>query len=194
MPNEFKKHKSVAITIRSEPFRDDPVAAESYYAALGRILILFGRFENHLAHTLLAINNLPEAAALQKRSIPIPFNQKAKLWREFFCGVPILEKHRENDLSLISDAGDANQDRAVIAHGHFNEFIAEDPLTARFLVHRDKGDRIIFERYDVTIEVLERVIKTIDALNTRLLPITWSVVTIHPHRIPASPAKPSERQ
>ena len=190
-PNE---RKSVTITIHSEPFHDDPEGAESYYTALGRALVLWGRFENHLFQTLLAINNLPEAEPLRPRELPVSFKQQAKLWRKFFRSLPVLASMRDAAPTLISDAGDANQDRAVIVHGHFNGFITDDPLTARFNIQRHKGEKIIFEHYDVPISALENMVNTFDALNTRMLPIGWKVASLYWRQSTDTPQAPSGSQ
>ncbi len=57
-------------------------------------------------------------------------------------------------------------------------------------MQRDKDGKIIFERYDVTIEMLENLARIFDALNTRLLPIILSVSAIHPPRLLDTPQEP----
>ena len=180
MSHTPEKPKKVSIRVQSEPFLNDPEGADVYYLELGRILVLWGRFENHFSHALIALCNMPAAKNFMPTNMPLPFNDKAKLLRKLFQEIDELSALKEEALSLIADASDSAEDRHVVMHGHFNGFIDDDPLTGRFLRHRHQGEKIIFERYDVTIDALHEMTNKIDSLNTRLLPITFNVISPSP--------------
>ena len=78
---------TIRLRVISDPFLGDPEGAEAFYAAAGRIIMLWGRFENHLDHALLSIVKLPEGGIIRattKEAVPASFRRKADLWRQAF--------------------------------------------------------------------------------------------------------------
>ena len=172
--------KSVRVTIKSKPFMGEPEGADAYYAALGRAIVLWGRFETHLDMALLAAANLPESTDLRPPEMPVGFSRKIKLWKNLFNNVPRLGHLRQAAVRWIEQAHDSNKDRQIIAHGHFAEFASDDPLTGIFHFARHQGETWVQEKYNVTLPQLENMAVQFDQLNNALLPITSALVNLNP--------------
>lgn len=169
---------TLKVTLHSQPFMDDPPDAETYFTALGRALVLWGRFESHLDFALVSLTLLPEGKPYKPEQMPVPFTKKAKLWKRIFRDVDRLAPMREQARLLISDAIQAAKDRNILAHGHWNGFLKSDLLTARVRHTRRKGSKMVINDYEISVAKLEDLISTFDSLNTRLLPITWNLSTM----------------
>ena len=182
--------KSVRVTIKGEPFMGEPEGADAYYAALGRAIVLWGRFETHLDMALLAAANLPESADLRPAEMPVGFSRRIKLWKRLFNNVPRLDHLRQAAFNWIEQAHHSNKDRQVIAHGHFAEFASDDPLTGVFHFARHQGKMWVREKYDVTLPQLESMAVQFDQLNNALLPVTLALANLNPPIAKSKSPKP----
>lgn len=166
--------RTLEITVKSTPFIDDPANASEYYAALGRALFLWGRFENCFVNALMIIRNLPEAKHLDGE-FPVSWKRRAELWRRAFKELPRLGAHREKALALIRDAMEAQRVRVIFFHGDWQEFTATDPLTAKVIMTTHKKDKVTFTTYQASLAQIEEFCRECDALNVRLLELFWAL-------------------
>lgn len=172
---------SVTITIRSAPFERDPPDADRFYAAVGRAMLLWGRFEMGLDHALLGIVALRDAGSIGVRpeeGVPATLNQKARMWRRAFTTLPALSDMKSAALQLMDDAMEAAEDRAVFAHATWQGFISTEPLVMRFRRIRYKGANTVAFTCDVELSEVHAVQRTFDALNTRMIPIAWNLAVM----------------
>ena len=61
---------TLTLTLTSQPFQNDPIGVEPYYTALGKALVLWGRFESHLDFLLRFSCSLPDATEFRLRTAP----------------------------------------------------------------------------------------------------------------------------
>lgn len=187
--------KTVRITVKSTPFADDPPNASEYYAALGRALFLWGRFENCFVNTLMIIRNMPEAQHLDGE-FPVSWKRRATLWRRAFKELPRLQQYREKASALINDAMEAARVRVIFFHGDWQEFTSADPLTAKVIMTTHKKEMVTFKTYHASLAQIEDFAAECDALNIRLLELFWALSVLGgqpwPKEDPTQP-QPMER-
>ena len=170
-----------SISATSEPFMDEPDGAEVYYTALGRALILWGRFEFHLSQGLRLAADLPEATDLRPKILPISIKRQAALFRLLVRKIPCLSIIKKPTLQILPDVLHAAQDRHVLVHGHWNGFVSREPLACRFQMIKEMNTKIKFEQYDITLPMLGNLALMFDSLNTRLVPIIFALVSLYPN-------------
>lgn len=167
-----RKGGRITVTVKSVPFADDPDGAEAFYAATGRLLMMWGRFENHLDHVLLQIANLPEAqalAGLNPREMPVAMGRKATMWKLAFRTVPALASWRDEALQFMADAMDDARSRAVVVHSNWQGFTSTEPLTVKMVQWKHEGPKIIVSTYFMEIGQIAKIASQVDQLNSRLL-------------------------
>lgn len=167
--------KTITLRVKSTPFGGEPEGATAYYEALGRALVLWGRFEVHFSGCLMIILSLPEAASITA-PLPISWNNRAAFWRKAFKVLPSLEPFQEPALSLIGSIMDSIGDRHLMAHGSWGEFVGTDPLTMKvnnISPKRGSPGVIEFANYKITIDKLREIASEVDSFNTQLLPISF---------------------
>lgn len=170
---------SVSFTLTSTPFADDPPEAGDYYEALGRAMVLWGRFENHFSNCIMLIRTTPEGRAIELEH-PISWKKRAAFWRKAFNTLPDLAKWKDHALKLISDAMSVAQERHIITHGDWGEFISNDPPTVQVKMWRHKQDDLLIQTYAVTIDDLNDIAAKADGLNTRLVAYMWNLAQLQP--------------
>lgn len=182
---------SVTLRIRSTPFAHDPEGAAQFYEALGRAVFLWGRFDACFSMALLCIHNLPETAPFREKELPIAWTKRSKYWRKAFNSIPRLAPFKRSAITFIDDVMEAVEDRHVLTHSNWDEMkIVDGQLKARARSMKPrKGDAEIleFRSYDVTLDTLAAIASTADALNTRLVPLTFFLVSLYPS--PIAPRK-----
>lgn len=166
--------RTIRVRVRSMPFMDDPQGAEAYYTALGRVLVLWGRFESQLDSLVLILSNFKPCRPFVPRELPISMKRRAELLRDLLKKVPELAPLRDPLLALLPQAMDSAQDRHVITHGHWAGFVKADVLTSRFVMKKHKAEKLIIQDYRVSLDNLNKMISTFDRLLVSLLPITWN--------------------
>ena len=187
--------KTLQITVKSTPFIDDPANASEFYAALGRALFLWGRFENCFVNALMIIRNMPEAQHLDAE-FPVSWKRRAELWRRAFKDLPRLHQYRDKANALIRDAMEAQRVRVIFFHGDWQEFTSSDPLTAKVIMTTHKKDKVTFATYTASLAQIEDFASECDALNIRLLELFWALSVLGgqpwPQEDPTQP-QPVER-
>ena len=160
------------LAVTSTPFRGEPEGAASYYEALGRATVLWGRFELHFSSCLMIILGLPEAVPITE-PLPISWKKRAALWRRAFNTLPILAPFKKSALELIDEVMDGIGDRHFLSHAHWGEFVSSDPLTVKACtVAPRKGTANIVEMawYHIPIDMLRAITTKADDFNSQLLP------------------------
>jgi len=170
----------ITLKYKSTPFGDEPEGAEAYYTALGRALLLWGRFESQFSYLLDVLCTAPAVRHLRPEEMPISMKRRAELFRKLVKNVPALDAFKAPILAVLPDAMDAAQDRHVLIHGHWNGFVRADPMTGSFIMRKHKGDKLISARYTVSVETLNKMAGIFDSLNLRILPLTISAIGLHP--------------
>lgn len=189
--NPPTKNTRLTVTLKSTPFSHDPPNAGEYYEALGRAMVLWGRFENHFSNCIMLIRTMPEGKAIEEEH-PISWKKRAAFWRKAFNTIPALAKWKDHALRLISDAMTVAQDRHIVTHGDWGKFTSADPLTAEVKMWRHKKGHINIQTYGVLIEDLREIATLADDLNTRLIPYMWNLARLQPAMQKAAIARPLE--
>lgn len=159
---------------------DDPPGAEEYYTALGRAFVLWGHMDSHFTELLDILCAAPSVRHLRPAEMPISLKQRIQLCKQLLKKAPDLDNFRGPLGKLLPAIKDAADDRNILVHGHWNGFVIEQPLTGAFAIKRRKGDRYLMGRQLVTLNDLNKMAVTFDSLNTRLLPLTFASVRLHP--------------
>ena len=100
--NELSSH-TLRVQVESQPFLDDPDGAELFYAAVGRAIRLFGRFEMHFVAAIRAIQQLPEFVhelPQEPTFPPATLRQQMRLWRKCFHSIERLSPLRSAALGF----------------------------------------------------------------------------------------------
>jgi hypothetical protein len=181
--------------VKSTPWAKEPPGADVFYAALGRVYFLWGRFETHLQMTILGIWNLPEATALNdkfKNEIPVSMKKRAKFWRVAFRELPRLQRYQEAANKLMDEAMEGARRRSILLHSSWGDFESTDPWTAMVTIHRHRGDMLYVETYRITLPKLQEMAEDFDNLNTLLVPLSWNIACLNPPKVPdeSSPQEP----
>lgn len=176
MSNDNSK-SSITFALRSTAFEEDPQGADAYYAEIGKIVCIWGRFEQQFTMAVRIIFSLREAEPI-KNDFPVPFSSKLKFWRKAFRQLPSLAEQKEYALRFADDAMEAALDRHDIMHSNWGEFISTDPLTVKAVNMRPKGKTYLHTTFEITLPTLQKIRKRIDDLNTRLVPLTWFLASL----------------
>jgi hypothetical protein len=159
----------------------DPPSADRFYAAVGRIVIRWGRFENQFDWALRIIVQLPESAPIRpegKAPIPANFTKKTDLWIKAFKFMPSLNPIRIPALEVVTDARLAFEKRSALVHGHFGPFIRADPPTLEGHTVRHKGDRTLLTKYTIELPGLVDLLAMVGGLTIRMTPILMHLVDL----------------
>lgn len=132
----------VSLTPQADPPNADPI-----YAAIGRVIVSWGLFENQLDFGLMSILRMPDAEPIRPRlnsgePIPASFKQKVKLWRKAFQRMTILSDYRAPALTIIDHAKKLATRRDSIVHGNWNNFRPGDPMKIVGVHFRLKGSTV----------------------------------------------------
>jgi hypothetical protein len=168
---------AITMTFQSDPFMDDPEGASDYYAALGRAVFTWGRFESAFVNCLLIVSQLPGACDLSA-TLPLEWKRRRAFWEAAFGQLAPLDTLKKTALRLLPDIKDAVDDRHMMFHGTFNRFVAGDPVTAELKTMRMKGQMLHFETRHITIGHLQRFTERVDHLNSRLIPIFFGLLPL----------------
>lgn len=168
--------------VKSEPFRDDPANADAMYAAIGRALVLWGKLEFHFYSLICIIWNLPgaeQARATRKNGVmPISMKQRAEFCKVAFKTMKVLEREKDQFLSILSRIMDGAEDRSMLFHSACNGFVGTDPLTIQLIHHKHKGGKLLHATFPVTIEQINKLAENFDSLNLELIATTWNVACL----------------
>jgi hypothetical protein len=171
------------ITAHHTPHRSDPPEAHLFYAALGKFVVAWGRFEGHFTGALLQILALPNAHAIS-RKLPISWEGRAEVWRESFARMSSLALFRAQALSFVDIVMAEVGSRHLGAHAIWDEFVADavEPTMRARTIRPRKGsiDTIEIADYVVALSGIEADLITANELNEQLVPITTFLGSLRP--------------
>lgn len=182
LPAGMTLKPSLALPIRPDPtpYKDDPILASRFYQMLGTFIVAWGRYEGHFVSTLFVTTALPGAEAFRCEP-PVSWKRRAKLWRAIFTGVPTLQWLSAHAIALLEDTMKSVNDRHIVAHDMWRDFISTSPPTLRVNSLKASGhDEVEITTYDVTADVLRAALSEVNALNSRLSFITEAVSFLRP--------------
>jgi hypothetical protein len=111
------------ITAHSTPYHTDPVSGGSFYAALGKLSVAWGRLEGHVIGNLLTIMNLLGVTA--EARLPFRWDDRLDLWKKGFSSVPSLQPHKKRAVEFLKSIHEAAEDRNYAAHAVWGEFVSD---------------------------------------------------------------------
>jgi hypothetical protein len=156
------------ITAHSTPHQLDPPNAEEFYAALGMLVVAWGRFEGHFSGALLQILALPESRQIAE-ALPISWKKRAKLWRKAFATLPSLQPMQGAATAFIETAMRELQSRNVVAHAIWDEFltgVAELEILARTIAaQRGQPEGILVRDYRISLSMVRADLRSANILN-----------------------------
>jgi hypothetical protein len=144
---------SVTLRLQSTPFAGDPEGADAYYAALGRFIVLWGRFELNFDLTIFTLFMLPEARPMITDEMPKTWKLRSAIWRRLFREIERLAPFRVAAAALVVDARKTVQKRNRIYHSGFQAFAIGPPLALKF-AHVSVTEKKVFESEAVSIDDL----------------------------------------
>jgi hypothetical protein len=113
----------LSITAYNTPHHTDPASAGSFYAALGKLSVAWGRLEGHANGNLLTIMNLLGATAEER--LPSNWGERLKLWKKGFSSVPSLQPHRERAVKFLNSIQEEAENRNYAAHAVWGDFVSD---------------------------------------------------------------------
>jgi hypothetical protein len=177
-----EKGARLRFAVKSEPFHGEPENADAFYAAAGRFLMLWGRFETALDSTLQCIL-LMEGGETYLRSsgdrFPREMRRKAAVWRAAFKGMAALAPWRAEALKIMTTATALHRNRTILVHAMWAGFEPGEPLAVRLMLRRYDGAQVTLWKHRVELTDLLDSVEKCDRLNTRALPIIWNVNSLY---------------
>ena len=171
---ESDKTTTVRLAVHSTPFAGDTPFAPAFYEAIGRVVVLWGRFETNFDGDLLMYTNIARRYGIE-RQMQFSLARKTKLLRQLFRDVPVFQPYLSDIRRLACDIDDASKDRNLLLHSHVGAFRAGDAPVLELENHRHEADQFIISKASVTLADLESLASIIDNLNTRLIPFSWNL-------------------
>ncbi|MCH8212570.1 MAG: hypothetical protein IIC54_00705 [Proteobacteria bacterium] len=161
----FDPNSMFLVHTTGSPFADEPPDSDAYYAAIGRLMVLWGRFEQNLENVVQDMSSTP-GAPKPPSGRPRSYKKKVehlKLYcRDTPCLTPLLEYARE----FSSRALLIGPKRHEIVHANWQGFIANAPeLTVKFANIRWEGERSKRTKRDIPISELSTLTSQIHTLN-----------------------------
>jgi hypothetical protein len=167
----------VRIAAHRTPHHSDPPNAHEFYAALGMLIVAWGRLEGHVNGNLVAIMNLLEAAP--SGPLPLAWERRFELWKRAFSDVSALKPHKDRAITFMESIIKEVTDRNFIAHTTWDEFVdgaTEPTINARAIQPKRKALHMIdvIDR-PVSLSTLKHALAVANQLNfgmnefTRLL-------------------------
>ena len=155
------------ITAHNTPYHTDPVGAGSFYAALGKLSVAWGRLEGHVIINLLTIMNLLGATA--EARLPFRWEDRSDLWKKGFSSVPSLQPHKERAVEFRKCMHEAGEDRNYAAHAVWGEFVSdasEPTMMARGIKSGQPG--IVVDDRRITLTMVESALAECNRLNCEM--------------------------
>ncbi len=122
----FNPKNLVKVFEAGDPFRNDPPDAESYYAAIGRIVAIWGRFEQMLEQSISMMSVLSDAP---KPNEPPQVSYKRKLGQmKVLCrDTPSLNHIHDAVRTFASTAKILGNKRHELTHANWQGFSKKAP-------------------------------------------------------------------
>jgi len=161
---------TIIVTAESDPFGADPPYAPAFYEAMGRIVVLWGRFEVFLdAHQLMVIN-IARRFGLE-RGVLVALRRKTRQICEIYKACPVLESDTQTISQLMSEIDGVAEDRNLMIHSLVDGFIDSDPPRLNLRIIEHKKGNVTFKRLAPSLRELGALAGHIDRLHNRLLPL-----------------------
>ena len=182
MTNDIKE-KYVTIGRRGERFTPPPEEETAYFTALGRAIVLWGKFETQLDNYFLILRRANGADAILPFDPPFNLqgkNGKNKLIRKCLRKVPGLKSIEEPLLGLLDDVVEAAQIRHIIVHGRWSGFQDREILTGTFTKPKEGNDITRQKWHYIDLPSLEGMETKFNDLCVRLSSITSMTLSLLP--------------
>lgn len=187
----FNPKNLVKVFQAGNPFADDPPDADAYYAAIGRIVVLWGRFEQMLEQTISMMGHVPDAVTPQKRP-PVAFVRKLDRLKELCRDTPSLNYIHDDARVFASAAAILAPRRHGLTHANWQGFSRNaSELTVTFTNIRWSANAGDYDREPVPLSELDTLLDDIAKLNATLFDKVFngvSRVLLQASRKPSEPA------
>lgn len=148
-----------------DPFEEDPADAEVYYATLGRVFVMWGRFEQSLEQLIAHLGNLLDAPKLPPAP-PRPLTGKLNAISKLFRNTPSLGPLIPEALEIVKRAEDAAEARNRLIHANWQGFDHDaSELTMTFAKLEWDGLNSNPEKRDVSLSELESLARETHSLS-----------------------------
>jgi hypothetical protein len=171
------------ITAHATPHKSDPPNAQEFYAALGKLIIAWGRLEGHIIGALLMIVALPEASQFAE-PLPLAWKRRKDLWERAFDKIPVLKAHQPRATDFMVRLIDEAESRNFAAHAVWDEFKlgAKEPTMPGRTIQPQRGDpnTIKVMDIDVSLSKLKPALALANQLNSELVEFTTLLHSLRP--------------
>lgn len=170
--------RMIRLRMEQVPFEGDPPDAVHIYAALGRMLVQWGRLEAIFNSVLLNILRMPEAAFLIGRSLtapllPRPLEQRRNLWTRAFRDMPLLNVYGMHAGIVDSRLADLGDERNLLIHAFWQNFSEQDgAVSLGFINFRGR------DATSVSLEYGAAGVTEIDDLTSRIFAVNEPLAII----------------
>lgn len=156
------------------PFAKDPPDADTYYAALGRMGVLWGRFEQNLEYVVLIMSKAP-GAPKPKEGRPRSYRKKIEHLKRYCKETSRLTPMLDYTLDFAGRAKNVGLKRHELFHANWQGFVkgAAEP-TVKFANIRWEGERSQRSKRDIPLSELKALADQTHALNAQIIHmLTW---------------------
>jgi hypothetical protein len=166
------------ITAHNTPYHTDPVSAGSFYAALGKLSVAWGRLEGHVIGNLLTIMNLLGATA--EARLPFRWEDRLDLWKKGFSTVPRLQLHKQRAIQFLNSIHEAAEDRNYAAHAVWGEFASDASEPTMMARSIKSGHGIVVDDRRITLTMIENALAECNRLNLEMTEFTKLLRLLRP--------------
>lgn len=185
----FNPKNLVKVFQAGNPFADDPPDADTYYAAIGRIVVIWGRFEQMLEQTISMMGRVPDAVTPQE-SPPVAFKQKLDRLKKLCRDTPSLNCVHDDARAFASTAAILAPRRHGLTHANWQGFNRNAPeLTVTFTNIQWNATAGDYEKEPVSLSDLDTLLDDIAQLSENLFDKVFNEVA---HVLVQASRKPSE--
>lgn len=170
-----EKHINVILHLRSAPFNADPEWATDFYEAIGKITVLWAKAEANLDILLLIAIDIAVRHGIRE-NVPIGLDRKISLLRRLYRDCPALADLKDNVYSLARAIAATHQNRSALSHNRLQGFITTGTPTMVFASFLHKDGNIHQGSYRFTLSRLNKVLRMIDHVDTRIVNLIFDAV------------------
>ena len=185
----FNPKNLVKVFQHGNPFADDPPDADTYYAAIGRIVVMWGRFEQMLEQTISMMGHVPDAVTPQKPP-PIAFGRKLDRLKKLCRDTPSLNCVHDDARVFASAAAILAPRRHGLTHANWQGFsrnTSEPTVTfTNIQWNANAGD---YDKQPISLSELDTLLADIAQLSANLFNKVFNEVA---HILAQASRKPSE--
>jgi hypothetical protein len=176
----FEPKNLVKIFEAGNPFRNDPANAAAYYATIGRIAVVWGRFEQSLEQAIWAMSNAP-GSPKPRQAPPVSFKRKLERIKLLCRDVPSLRHLHEHAREFSSTAIVLGRKRHDLTHANWQGFTKDAPEpTVAFSNIRWDSEHGTYDKRSIPLSELDallaEIIKTNEVFFEKLLNEAFAVV------------------